>query len=75
MNSILNTRCFCSRWSSAQRPVSGSIKANHAFKFQANDTISMYAPLLSKVFVRAANARQSPCSWANRFSWLQQLLS
>ena len=65
LNSIRNNFRFSSRCDSCQRPVSGSTSAAQAFRLQANDAITMYAPS-SRASHRPArvNERTSPFNCA-----------
>ena len=56
LNSMPNSQALSARCCSAQRPVSGNIKAAHAFMFQARLVIAMYAQLLTNVSTGACNA-------------------
>ena len=55
-NSMPNNQRFSARCFSDQRPVSGSINAAQALRFQAKLVITMYAQLLNSVSTGAYNA-------------------
>src|SRR5262249_27110959 len=48
-NSIPNSACFSARCSAACRGSSGTHSAAHAFRLQANEAITMYAQLLTRL--------------------------
>ena len=58
LNSMPKIVALSSRWRSLHRPgASVGHNAHQAFRFQANDVISMYAQLLSNVSTGAVRAR------------------
>jgi hypothetical protein len=68
LNSIRSTVRFSAACCSARRPVSGSSSANHALSVQASDAITMYAPLLTRVFTGIRIACTPFFSCSIRFS-------
>jgi hypothetical protein len=63
LNSRPSSQRSSSRCRSCQRPgASGNCNANHAFRFQANAVITMYAQLLSNVSTGAWKLRRSSMS-------------
>ena len=75
LNSIRNSDRFSTRCFSAQRPASGSSKADHAFRLHARLAITMYAQLLIRSPTGIAIALTPPLSWAIRFSWSHRSLA
>src|SRR4030042_4248165 len=75
LNSIFKTACFCDSYVADQRPLSGSSNANHAFNVQANEAITIYAQLLSRLStgIRIALTPFLSCSF--KFSWLHRPLA
>ena len=65
-----SARCFA-----ACRGVTGTSKALHAFRLQATDAITMYAPLLIRVSTGVVSARTPLFSCAIRFSWSHRSLA
>src|SRR3954454_23439197 len=75
LNSIRSSDRFSSPYFSPQRPDSGSSNAAHAFRLQASEAITMYAPLLTRSPTGIASAFTPPFNWAIRFSWSQRSLA
>ena len=59
----------------ACRGSSGNSSAAHAFSVQANDAITMYAQLLTRLSTGAVKACTPPLSCAITFSWSQRSLA
>ena len=75
LNSIRNSMRFSRRCRSRQRGDSGIDKASHAFKFQANEVMTMYAQLLSSVSTGECKAGSPFFNWSMSFSWSQRSLA
>src|ERR1700728_5070461 len=74
-NSICNKVRFSALCLSACRGVTGTSKALQAFRLQANDAMTMYAQLLTRLYTGVASALTAPLSCAIRFSWLHRPLA